>query len=94
MGSEGTFGARTQYFMSHGNYKIFENIVDSQGHERFIDGDINLGNIFESNLVDIINSQRVKDMQESFRNNKLIEDLFTPNFFTLNMLLFGEQYGK
>ena len=40
-----------------------------------VNGDINLGNIFESNLVDIINSQRVKDMQESFRNNKLIEDL-------------------
>ena len=24
MGSEGTFGARTQYFTSHGNYKIFD----------------------------------------------------------------------
>ena len=40
-----------------------------------VNGDINLGNIFESNLVDIINSQRVKYMQEGFKNNKLIEDL-------------------
>lgn len=40
-----------------------------------VNGDINLGNIFENSFIDIINSNKVKNIQEAFRNNKLIEDL-------------------
>ena len=39
------------------------------------DGIINLGNIFESDLKDIINNDRYKNMINGFNNNKLIEDL-------------------
>ena len=39
------------------------------------DGIINLGNIFESNLETIINSNKFKTINEGFRNNKVICDL-------------------
>lgn len=39
------------------------------------DGIINLGNIFESKLEDIINSKLFKEINEGFKNNKVICDL-------------------
>jgi len=39
------------------------------------DGVINLGNIFESNLDEILNSKRYKDIVNGFNNNKLVEEL-------------------
>jgi len=39
------------------------------------DGDIILGNIFEKNLEDIINSKRVTNMLQGFNCNKLVEKL-------------------
>ena len=39
------------------------------------DGVINLGNIFESSIEDIINSDRYKNMINGFNNNKLVEEL-------------------
>ena len=38
-------------------------------------GDINLGNIFEHNLEDIVNSERFKNMKEDFQNCKISEEL-------------------
>jgi radical SAM protein with 4Fe4S-binding SPASM domain len=38
-------------------------------------GDINLGNIFNDNLEDVINSKMYKDMLQGFNNNKLINEL-------------------
>lgn len=38
-------------------------------------GIINLGNIFDDNLDDILNSNRVIEMQEGFKNNKKCEEL-------------------
>ncbi len=38
-------------------------------------GDINLGNIFEENFEDILNSNRVKKMQEGFKNRSCTEEL-------------------
>ncbi len=38
-------------------------------------GDITLGNIFEDNLSDVLNSKKVIDMMEGFKNNKKIEKL-------------------
>ena len=39
------------------------------------DGIINLGNIFETNLDDILNSKRYKNIVAGFNNNKLVEEL-------------------
>ncbi len=39
------------------------------------DGIINLGNIFDSSLEDILNSDRYKNIINGFNNNKLVEDL-------------------
>lgn len=39
------------------------------------DGIIELGNIFETDLKDIINSDRYKNILNGFNNNKLVEDL-------------------
>ncbi len=38
---------------------------------------LNLGNIFDSNLDDIINSEKFIRMNEGFKNNKLVEELCT-----------------
>ncbi len=39
------------------------------------EGNIPLGNIFESSLKDIINSQRAKELYDGFSNRKAIEEL-------------------
>ena len=39
------------------------------------DGTINLGNIFESDLEDILNSQRAEKLKKSFQNRNVTEDL-------------------
>ena len=38
-------------------------------------GDINLGNIFSSNLSDIMNSFKYQSIENGFKNNKRIEEL-------------------
>ena len=38
------------------------------------DGIVNLGNINNSQLIDILNSKRVKEIQKGFKDNKLIEE--------------------
>lgn len=39
------------------------------------DGDIALGNIFDSTLSEILNSNEVKSIKENFKNNKLVCEL-------------------
>ena len=39
------------------------------------EGNIPLGNIFESSLEDILNSKRAKDLYEGFSNRKAVEEL-------------------
>lgn len=39
------------------------------------DGDIPLGNIFEQDLEEIINSKKAQDIKQGFENNKCIEEL-------------------
>ena len=65
---EGTcYGTRTHIgILSDGT--IIPCCLDSSGI-------INLGNIFEDDLQDVINSKRFKDMKENFQNNKICEEL-------------------
>lgn len=74
---EGTcYGTRTHIgILSDGT--IIPCCLDSNGI-------INLGNIFEDNLEDILNSERFKNMKENFQNNKICEELCKKCGFSKN----------